>query len=48
MENKEEKHVWIIRFADGTLASCYGTKEKAVECAEKAKDLFEGGFTIIK
>lgn len=42
----QEKIIWIIRFADGTLASSYGTKERAREFAEAKKDLHGGDYVI--
>ena len=44
--NNEEEHPWIIRFTDGTLASCYGTIQKAKEQAEEKKDLHGGSYII--
>lgn len=25
------RQIWIIRFSDGTVGSCYGTREEAIE-----------------
>lgn len=47
MENNKNKRIWIIRFTNGALASCYGTKKNAVERAEEKKDLYGGDYTII-
>lgn len=38
--------IWIIRFADGTTGSCYGTREGAAEIADLRKDLYGGSYTI--
>lgn len=46
-KEKEEKVVWIIRFADNALASSYGTKEGAREFAEAKKDLHGGSYIIV-
>ncbi|MDO4272684.1 MAG: hypothetical protein Q4D16_03370 [Eubacteriales bacterium] len=46
MENNKYKRIWIIRFTNGTLASCYGTRENAVERAEEKKDLYGGSYII--
>lgn len=40
------KICWIIRFADGTLASYYGAKDGAIVKAEKLKDLYGGDYII--
>lgn len=45
MDN-EKVCMWIIRFTDGTLASCYGTAQKAKDQAEEKKDLYGGGYII--
>ncbi len=37
---------WIIRFADGTLASYYGAKDGAIAKAEGLKDLYGGEYII--
>ena len=37
---------WIIRFADGTLASYYGAKDGAIAKAEGLKDLYGGDYII--
>lgn len=39
--------LWIIRFSDNTLASCFGSKRKAKELAERKKDLYGGSYIII-
>lgn len=44
--NDEEVCIWIIRFADGTLASCYGTIQKAKKQAEEKKGLYGGSYII--
>lgn len=41
-----ENRIWIIRFADGTVGSCYGTKDGATEIADLKKDLYGGDYTI--
>lgn len=40
------RQIWIIKFADGTVGSCYGTREGAVELADLRKDDYGGGYTI--
>lgn len=42
MNDKDQVCIWIIRFADYTLASCLGTYQQAMEKAEKIKDLYGG------
>lgn len=44
MENK--KILWIIRYSDGTLASFFGTKEEAIEVAEKRKSITGDDYVI--
>lgn len=44
--SKEQVCIWIIRFADYTLASFLGTYQQAVEKAEENKDLYGGSYTI--
>ena len=46
MNDKDQVCIWIIRFADYTLASCLGTYQQAMEKAEKIKDLYGGSYTI--
>lgn len=41
------KIIWIIRYADNTLASHYGTREEAFEIAEKNKQYYGGSYVII-
>ena len=41
-----ENRIWIIRFADGTVGSCWGTRGGAIEIAELKKDLYGGNYTI--
>ncbi len=41
-----ENRIWLIRFADGTVASCWGTKDGTAELAELKKDLYGGSYTI--
>ncbi len=43
----KEPVVWIIRFMDGTMASVFGAKEKAVEMAEAKKEDYGGGYVIV-
>lgn len=31
------RQIWIIRFSDGTVGSCYGTREGAIELADLRK-----------
>lgn len=38
--------IWIIRFADRTVGSCYGTREGAIELADLRKDNYGGSYTI--
>lgn len=40
---EEDKTIWIIRFSDGTLASCYSTREGAEQIA--ARKAVEEGTT---
>ncbi len=40
------RKIWIIRFADGTVGSCYGTREGAIELADLRKDNYGGSYTI--
>lgn len=40
------KICWIIRFTDGTLASCYGAKDGSIAKAEELKDLYGGDYII--
>ena len=44
--SKEQVCIWIIRFADYTLASFLGTYQQAIEKAEENKDLYGGSDTI--
>lgn len=39
--------IWIIHFADGTLASHYGSRDSAQAIAEGKKDLYGGDYIII-
>ena len=32
------RKIWIIRFSDGTIGSCYGTRSGATEIAELRKE----------
>lgn len=41
-----ENRIWIIRFADGTVGSCWGTIDGAVMIADLRKDLYGGSYTI--
>lgn len=40
------RKIWIIRFADGTVGNCYGTREGAIELADLRKDNYGGSYTI--
>lgn len=40
------RQIWIIRFADGTVGSCCGTREGAIELADLRKDNYGGSYTI--
>ena len=40
------RQIWIIRFADGTVGSCYGTREGAIELADLRTDDYGGFYTI--
>ena len=40
------RKIWIIKFADGTIGSCYGTRSGAVEIADLRKDDYGGAYTI--
>ncbi len=39
--------IWIIRFADGTLASHYGNRDSAQAIVEEKKDLYGGDYIIV-
>lgn len=41
-----ENRIWKIRFADGTVGSCWGTYDGVAMIAELKKDLYGGGYTI--
>lgn len=47
MGNSKKPVVWIIRFMDGTMASVFGAREKAVEMAEAKKEDYGGGYVIV-
>lgn len=36
------RKIWIIRFSDGTIGSCYGTRSGATEIAELRKEDYGG------
>ena len=40
------RKIWIIRFSDGTIGSCYGTRSGATEIAELRKEDYGGSYTI--
>lgn len=40
------RKIWIIRFSDGTIGSCYGTRSGAAEIAELRKEDYGGSYTI--
>lgn len=40
------RQIWIIRFSDGTVGSCYGTREEAIELADLRKDDYGESYTI--
>nr|DAY90012.1 MAG TPA: hypothetical protein [Caudoviricetes sp.] len=40
------RQIWIIRFSDGTVGSCYGTREGAIELADLRKDDYGESYTI--
>ena len=40
------RQIWIIRFSDGTVGSCYGTREGAIELAGLRKDDYGESYTI--
>lgn len=48
MRKKSKKLVrtWKIRFSDGTVGVCYGTRQGAAEIADLKKDLYGGNYTI--
>ena len=49
MRKKSKKPVrttWKIRFSDGTVGVCYGTRQGAAEIADLKKDLYGGNYTI--
>ena len=45
-ERNMENRIWKIRFADGTVGSCWGTKEGAAEITDLKKDLYGSSYTI--
>ncbi len=45
-ENSMENQIWIIHFADGTIASCWGTYDGAAMIADLRKDLYGDSYTI--
>ena len=46
--NREEleRRSWKIRFADGTIGTCYGTYNGATVIADLKKNLYGGSYTI--
>lgn len=40
------RKIWIIKFSDGTIGSCYGTRSGAAEIAELRKEDYGGSYTI--
>ena len=40
------RKIWIIRFSDGTIGSCYGTRSGAAEIAELRKEDYGESYTI--
>jgi len=40
------RKIWIIRFSDGTIGSCYGTRSGVAEIAELRKEVYGGSYTI--
>lgn len=32
------RQIWIIRFSDGTVGSCYGTREGAIELGTNERE----------
>lgn len=40
------RKIWIIRFSDGTIGSCYGIRSGATEIAELRKEDYGGSYTI--
>ena len=38
------RKIWIIRFSDGTIGSCYGTR--SAEIAELRKEDYGGSYII--
>lgn len=40
------RKIWIIRFSDGTIGSCYDTRSGAAEIADLRKDDYGGSYTI--
>jgi hypothetical protein len=40
------RKIWIIRFSDGTISACYGTRSGAAEIAELRKEVYGGSYTI--
>lgn len=40
------RQIWIIRFSDGTVGSCYGTREEAIELTDLRKDNYGESYTI--
>ena len=40
------RKIWIIRFSDGTIGSCYGTRSGTAEIAELRKEDYGGSYII--
>lgn len=40
------RKIWIIRFSDGTIGSCYGARSGAAEIAELRKEDYGGSYII--
>ena len=40
------RKIWIIRFSEGTIGSCYGIREGVIALADLQKDDYGGSYTI--
>ena len=46
-DQREKKLMWIIRFSDNSLRSCYGTRSEAEATAKELCVLRGGGYIIV-
>lgn len=40
------RKIWLIKFSDGTIGSCYSTRPGAAEIADLRKEDYGGSYTI--